>query len=123
MKFLLKELVNPNTTVLNDTQKAILLTTHVAPTDRVAFDNTSSSLNLAKARDSLRALNMLLVGDGAQQLTDTGREMLKYHNLIDDTDAVTDDGQAILDQTENVSKNFSDADPQTESFNFLKSLY
>ena len=89
MKFLLKELINPNTALLTDTQKAVLLIAHISPTGEMAFSNTSSSENLVTARDSLNRLNAVIIGDNVLKLTDRGDDMLKYHNLVDDMGELT----------------------------------
>jgi len=121
MKFLLRELVNPNTAILNDTQKAVLLITHVSPTPQLAYANTSSSKNFISARESLLQFGSITMGDNAVELTPRGHDMLKYHNLVDDMGELTEDGQTIMDDSEDVSDTFSRQDT-LESFNFLKSL-
>lgn len=61
------------------------------------------------------------MGDNAVELTPRGHDMLKYHNLVDDMGELTEDGQTIMDDSEDVSDTFSRQDT-LESFNFLKSL-
>ena len=119
MKILLKELINPNTVILNDTQKAVLLITHIAPTPKVAFENSVVSQNLAKAQDGLIKLNMLHVVNNEQRLTDSGEEMLKHHNLVDEMGELTDDANEILERVSDVSDTFNNV---TEEFKFLSSL-
>jgi hypothetical protein len=123
MKILLKELISPNTAVLNDTQKAVLLIVHIAPTERVAFDNTSASENLHTARNTLIRLGALNLGDNAVELTSRGRELMNYHNLIDEMGELTDDGNAILDDSKEVSLSFNmQSIKEEQKFPFLKSL-
>jgi hypothetical protein len=122
MKFLLKELINPNTALLTDTQKTVLLITHISPSPEMAFSNTNTSENLVTARDSLIKLNSVSVGDNTLSLTSRGNDMLKYHNLVDDMGELTDDANVIMDASEEVSKSYNDQ-PVRETFDFLSSLF
>ena len=122
MKILLKELINPNTAILNDTQKAVLVLTHISPTEKLAFDATSKADNLARARDTLVRMGLVRAGNNRMFLTDMGEEMLTHHNLIDDAGELSDDARNILDQIDAVGKKFNDSETQQESFEFLSSL-
>lgn len=121
MKILLKELINPNTAILNDTQKAVLLITHISQSGQMAFDNTASSDNLLTARDILVKLGALTMGDNVVALTSRGQSMLNYHNLVDDMGELTEDGQKILDNSEEVGTAFNLQNVQ-ESFKFLSTI-
>lgn len=121
MKILLKELINPNTAILNDTQKAVLILVHVSPTEKMAFDATTKADNLARARDSLVRMGMLNAGNNRMYLTDLGTQMLDHHNLVDGEE-LTDEAQELLDQIKEVGRKFTNAENQTESFKFLASL-
>lgn len=121
MKLLLKELVNPNTAILTDTQKAVLIIVHISPSPQMAYDNTSNTDNLSTARDSLVRLNALNFGDNMLSLTDVGEEMLRYHNLVDETGELTEDATNILDSLEEVSTTFKNQEI-AEDFKFLASL-
>ena len=121
MKILLKELINPNTAILNDTQKAVIIITHIAPTPEVAFSNSSASENLSTARDTLIKLGALTLRDNALELTPRGSSMLKYHNLIDDMGEITEDAQNILDASEKRGEEYNIQDVK-EGFKILPSL-
>ena len=121
MKFLLKELINPNTAILNDTQKAVLIIMHIAQSEPMAFANTNTSANLISARDSLNKLGAINVGENSASLTARGNDMLLYHNLVDDMGELTDDGQSVLDNSEEVGTTFNTQHTQ-ESFKFLSGL-
>lgn len=121
MKFLLKELINPNTAILNDTQKAVLLIAHISQSPQMAFDNTGASENLIQARESLVNLGAVVIGDNVLELTARGNDMLQYHNLVDEMGELSEEGQEILDSSEAVGTSFNIQDAQ-ESFEFLSGL-
>lgn len=121
MKFLLKELINPNTALLNDTQKAVLLTAHISTSPEMAYADTNTSENLVKARQGLHSMGMVVLGDSEMATTKQGNEMMVYHNLVDNAGQLTDEGQGILDSTEDVGGSFNDQAVQ-EQFKFLSSL-
>lgn len=121
MKFLLKELINPNTAILNDTQKTVLIITHISQSGQMAFDNTGASENLNQARDSLVKLGAINMGDNMVALTPRGTDMLHYHNLADEMGGLSEEGQEILDNSTEVGTSFNIQDTQ-ESFEFLSGL-
>ena len=121
MKFLLKELINPNTAILNDTQKAVLVITHISQSDQMAFDNTGASENLISARETLNKLGAINIGENVLALTSRGNDMLQYHNLVDEMGELSEEGQEILDNSEAVGTSFNIQDTQ-ESFSFLSTL-
>lgn len=121
MKFLLKELINPNTAILNDTQKTVLIITHISQSEQMAFDNTGASENLIQARDSLIKLGAINMGDNMVALTARGNDMLQYHNLTDEMGGLSEEGQEILDNSTEVGTSFNIQDTQ-ESFEFLSGL-
>lgn len=121
MKTLLSELVNPNTAILNDTQKAVLIITHISPTPQVAYDNTVPSENLAAARDSLVKMQALRLGENTLEMTSRGQNMLKYHNLVDEMGELTDEANEILQDSQTVGQSFNDQTIR-ERFSFLSKL-
>ena len=108
MKFLLKELVNPNTALLTDTQKAALIITHIATSPEAAHSQTSVSENLVKARQGLYKMRMVNLGSNTLTITKHGNNMLSYHNLIGGDGRLTDEGTAALDATNDVAGSFDD---------------
>lgn len=123
MKLLLKELINPNTALLTDTQKSVLVIIHVSTSPKMAFADTNVSENLVTARNSLAQLNMVLLNikEGKLAITEKGVSMLMYHNLVDDTGKLTEDGTDILDASRGTSGTFND-EAIHEKFSFLSSL-
>lgn len=121
MKILLKELINPNTALLTDTQKAVLIITHVATSPKMAYADTNISENLVKARQGLSKMGMVVLGNSALAITEHGNSMLKYHNLIDDAGELTEDGRATLDSTKDTSGSFNNQAVR-ETFKILSDL-
>ena len=118
---LLRELVNPNNALLTDTQKAVLLITNMSSSGKMAYDNTTASKNLATSVNTLNTLGMIQLGDNEVQITDLGKNMLTYHNLIGADGELTDDGKNIMDSTKAVSKSFV-TQAANEGFKFLATL-
>lgn len=118
---ILKELVNPNTALLNDTQKAVLLMTKISSSPQMAFANTNEAENLVVARETLAKLQLVQFGNNMLVLTDAGENMLTYHDLVDETGMVTDEGNELLDRISTTSTNFVKQEVR-EKFTFLKTL-
>jgi len=87
----------------------------------MAFANTNTSENLISARDSLNKLGAVNVGENSASLTARGNDMLLYHNLVDNMGELTDEGQLMLDSSEEVGNTFNIQHTQ-ESFKFLSGL-
>jgi hypothetical protein len=121
MKTLLKELINPNTAILNDTQKAVLVIVQVSPTPEVAYENTVASENLSVARNTLLKLGALRSTENALELTTRGKEMLEYHNLVDETGELSEEGNEVLEASKRVAQTFNNQDVK-ESFRLLSKL-
>lgn len=108
MKFLLKELVNPNTELLTDTQKSALIIAHIATSPEAAYSQTSTSENLVKARQALHKMRMVNVGEDTLSLTKHGGNMLSYHNLVGPDGKLTGEGTTAMDTTTKVAGSFDD---------------
>ena len=121
MEFLLKELINPNTALLTDTQKTVLLMIHVSTSPEMAHSDTSYPENLVRARGELLKLSMVEMNRDSLHITDRGNTMLVYHNLIDDTGMLTKIGNDVMNNTKNVGTSYNDQTIQ-EEFTFLASL-
>ena len=118
---ILKELVNPNTAILNNTQMAVLLMTKISSSPQMAYVNTNEAENLVNARETLAKLQLVQFGNNMLILTDAGEEMLTYHDLVDETGILTDEGNKILDEISKTSNTFINQEIK-EEFNFLKTL-
>jgi hypothetical protein len=121
MNSLLNELVNPNTAVLTDTQKAVLCLITVSNSPKMAFDGISASKNLAYAGEDLRKLGIVTITNNTVSITPLGTELLQQHNLVDGGDMLTQDGKDVLAASQEVGNIFNVQSIQ-EDFNFLKSL-
>lgn len=118
---ILKELVNANTAVLNNTQMAVLLLVKIASSPQKAYADTNKTENLVTARETLVKMGLMRIGDSMLVLTDEGENMLQYHNMVDDTDMVTDEGNEILDTVMDVSKAYKNQEIK-EEYKLLSSL-
>jgi hypothetical protein len=118
---ILKELVNPNTALLNDTQMSVLLMIKIASSPQMAYATTNEAENLVNAREAVTKLGLAQFGNNMLILTDEGENMLTYHDLVDDNGIVTDEGNALLDKVENTSTSFVNQEIK-ENFDFLKNL-
>lgn len=118
---ILKELVNPNTAMLNDTQMAVLLMTKISSSPQMAYANTNEAENLVTAREILAKMQLVQFGNNMLILTDAGENMLTYHDLVDETGMVTDEGNQLLDRISDTSATFVNQEI-TEEFNFLRTL-
>ena len=121
MKSLLNELVNPNTAVLTDTQKAVLCLTVVSNSPEMAFNSVTASQNLIHAAKGLKKLGLVNLAANELITTPFGEKMMRHHNLVDDGNMLTQDGKDILDAATEVGEIFNNQSVQ-ESFNFLKTL-
>jgi hypothetical protein len=121
MKSLLNEIVNPNTAVLTDTQKAILCLITVSSSPKMAFDGTNASKNFIHAAGELNRLQMISIRDNSVEITQLGKQMMQHHNLADGGNMLTQDGKDILSSSQEVGRIFNGQSVQ-ESFDFLKSL-
>lgn len=121
MKLLLEDLINPNTPILSDTQKAVLVMTVTASSPQMAFSSSNKARNLVAAREALRKLDMVEIAGNSMSITDNGQEMLEYHNLVDDMGEITDEAREILDSSEETGDSFNNQEIR-ETFNFLKSI-
>ena len=78
---------------LTNNQKAVMTKIVAAPTEKVAADEISSGRELVTARDMLVKMGLIEFRDGYAALTTDGTKILKDSNLVDDMDALTDEGQ------------------------------
>lgn len=104
---ILQEIINPNTVQLTNAQQGVLITIKLSPTPEVAYQSTNGAQQIVYARNALRMLGLLRVGDNKTVLTDSGNQSLINYNLVDDTGQLTQRGQQIM-STYNKQFNKSD---------------
>jgi len=66
---LLKEIINPNTVNLTNTQQGVLISIKISPTPEVAYQTTNGAQQLVYARNTLRMLGLIKVGDNKTVLS------------------------------------------------------
>ncbi len=102
------EQVNAAQMRLTDTQKLVLLNVYASPTPETAYDTVTGSPNLVAARNQLRNAGLIVVDDQNSRagVTDQGQEALINNNLIDETGEVTEEGDAMLNSTQQEKRAF-----------------
>lgn len=120
IKKICEELENiENTYLLTDTQKAILILTHVSETPEQAYEVTSGTETSIRARNMLQNIGMIDKSHKKLFLTKSGDETLIKFNLIDSVGELTELGKDIID---NYQKNY-DSLIKTESFKIIKETF
>lgn len=78
---------------LSDIQKEVLAKVHAAPNEEVAGGEIlEGGRNYVGAKDILVRLGLMTFHDNEATITQTGQEVMKKLNLIDDTGQLTDEG-------------------------------
>lgn len=91
---------------LSDIQKEVLAKTIAAPNEDVAGDEIlDGGRNYVGAKNILVRLGLMTFHDNEATITQTGHEVMKRANLIDETGQLTDEGQKYA---------YSDDDDQDE---------
>lgn len=87
---------------LTDTQKLVLVNVYAAATPEMAYDTVTGAPNLVAARNQLRASGLIVVDDQSSRagITDQGQVALSNNNLIDDTGQLTEEGNTLLQSTQ-----------------------
>lgn len=93
MKIILPEKQILTTIRLSGTQKAVLTKIIASSTEEQAYEQISDGRNLVAARDILKKLGLIEFEEGSATVTDTGKQVMKDENLLDDSDQLTDEGQ------------------------------
>ncbi len=115
---LLQEIINPNTVNLTNTQMGVLIIVKLSPTPEVAYENTNGSEKSVYARNSLRTLGLLRIGNNKIILTPAGDQVILNYNLIDETGKMTERGQKEYDEYKinNPHSEDSTIEPSTDNF-------
>ena len=95
MQFL-RELIDPNTVSLTNTQQGVLILIKMAATPEVGYESTNGAEQTVYARNSLRTLGLIKVGGNKAVLTQTGQQVLVNYNLTDQSGQLTDNGNEVL---------------------------
>lgn len=106
---ILNELVDPNTLILSNTDKAVLASIFSSPTPELAFQNTNGSENLIVSRNRMNRFNLINVNTHQAVITNDGKTALIANNLIDEMDQLTDDGSKLVDSIKIISKPFKES--------------
>ena len=83
---------------LDNTEKAIIASMGISPSEEMAYAAMSGARNAASARDSLERAGFIEVDDQNKRarLTSRGREILTTDNLTDETGELTDRGKELV---------------------------
>jgi len=105
------------------TQKQVLAIVAGAATPTVAGDAISSGSNMVNARNTLAQLGFITFIGGEATLTDQGTQLATAENIVDETGALTPEGQALAQkQPPQATPPAEPAGLPMESFAALKAL-
>lgn len=120
---------------LSDSQKIVMTKIIASPTEQVALEEINNGRNLVAATKELEDLKLIDVSPTSVKVTDTGLDVMKDENLIDDTGELTSVGQqyASVQKIEDVGKikdtkpapapeQDSNADTALESIHLIRSI-
>lgn len=104
---------------LTDTQKLVLINVYASPTPEMAYDTVTGAPNIVAARNQLRSLQLIVVDDQNSRagITDQGQVALSNNNLIDDTGEVTEEGNTLLQSTQQEKRMYT-----TEGYKIIDKL-
>lgn len=105
------------------TQKSVLVGIYAAATPELAFEAMTGSQNVFEAGKQLRSLGLISidVDDARAGVTDAGQEALANNNLVDDMGELTEEGQNLLSQHNQIKSEFENA-TESVAFPILKNL-
>lgn len=107
--------MNPNSTLLTNTQKAVLAIVLNAPTPEVAFENTNDTQALITARNLLKQLGFIVIANNTITLTPSGQDIIVSNNISDSEGNITDEGEQLI-------ASINQTRPMVEAFELLKTL-
>jgi len=115
---LLKELVNPNTIQLTNTQMGVLCIVKTSPTPEVAYENITGAENVVTATQMLYKLGIITITDNSAGLTQTGEEILMRYDLVDAGGQLTERGKNVVTTLETDKEQYQ----MSEAFSLIKTL-
>ncbi|WAX21731.1 hypothetical protein [Stenotrophomonas phage RAS14] len=94
---------------LTDTQKLVLVNVYAAATPEMAYDTVAGAPNTVAARNQLRSAGLIVVDDQNSRagVTDQGQEALVNNNLIDESGQLTEEGNNLLQNTQQDKRMFT----------------
>jgi len=110
---ILKEIINPNTVNLTNIQQGVLIDIKISPTPELAYETTNGSDQSVYARNTLRVLGLIKVGDNRAGLTDSGNMVISNFNLIDNSGNLTERGKTVYNNYKTQTK--TEANPTDNS--------
>ena len=83
---------------LDNTEKAIIVSMEVAPTERMAYAVLTGARNAVTSREQLEIGGFINVNDNDKTatLTNKGRDILTSENLVDEMGELTDRGKELM---------------------------
>jgi hypothetical protein len=116
---LMKDLMEANLPNLTDNQKGMLISIKTSATPQQAMATANGSQVSVAAKNDLTKMGLVAQQGNYLQLTQQGQNALLSNNLIDETGAITEEGQTQLD---NFGRNKQEY-VNLESFDLIKSFY
>ena len=92
---------------LTEVQRLVLLSIFTSPTESLSKEFISGKLNLVEAADFLLKYNLINQTPEGFITTERGKQELIQYNLIDESDQLTEDGQALLDASSEYSSYYT----------------
>lgn len=78
---------------LSDSQKIVMARAIIAETPQIAYENINEGINLRAAALELHKLGLLNYDADDTYVTESGKDVLRDENIIDETDQLTEDGE------------------------------
>jgi hypothetical protein len=92
---------------LTEVQRLVLLSIFTSPTESLSKEFISGKLNLVEAAEFLLKYNLISQTPEGFITTERGKQELIQYNLIDESDQLTEDGQALLDASSDYSSYYT----------------
>ena len=94
----IKQILHEKTMNLDNTEKAVIASMAISPSEEMAYAVLIGARNSVAARKTLQAGGFINVDDASKKasLTQRGEEVLVADNLTDETGELTDRGQEIV---------------------------
>jgi predicted transcriptional regulator len=105
---------------LDNTDKAIIVLMHVSSSPELAYSVATGARNAVTARKKLEQNGFIRVNDSTRTatLTNTGSDILRSQNLIDDSNELTDRGQELIGRFQNDKGEWT----TIENYKYIKNL-
>lgn len=84
-----------NNIILSKTQRKVIAEIIASPSPRIVFDKLLGNPNDIAARDFLKRKKLIKVTNNGITMTDLGIQLAKEENIIDDSERLTPEGEAL----------------------------